>query len=84
MKGGGGENLRAKDLRSVHHAAETYLTAMVLDGVFERFGGPRCGVIEMGASWLPSLMARMDDAARSFKHTEPMLGELSMKPSDRP
>ena len=79
---GGGENLRAKDLPSVHHAAETYLTAMVLDGVFERFADLRCGVIEMGASWLPSLMARMDYAARSFKRTEPMLGELSMKPSD--
>jgi len=64
---GGGENLRAKDLPSVHHAAETYLTAMVLDGVFERFGDLRCGVIEMGASWVPSLMARLDDAARSFK-----------------
>lgn len=79
---GGGENLRAKDLPSVHHAAEKYLTAMVLDGVFERFPDLRCGVIEMGASWLPSLMVRIDDAARSFKRTEPMLGELSMKPSD--
>ena len=52
---GGGENLRAKDLPSVHHAAETYLTAMVLDGVFERFADLRCGIIEMGASWAPSL-----------------------------
>ncbi len=79
---GGGENLRAKDLPSVHHDAETYLTAMVLDGVFERFPDLTCGVIEMGASWVPSLMARLDYAARSFKRTEPMLGELSMKPSD--
>ena len=79
---GGGENLRAKDLPSVHHAAETYLTSMVLDGVFERFPGLRCGVIEMGASWAPSLLGRLDYAAKSFSRTEPMLGELSLKPSD--
>ena len=79
---GGGENLRAKDLPSVHHAAETYLSTMVLDGVFERFGDLRCGVIEMGASWAPSLLGRLDYAATSFGRTEPMLGELTMKPSD--
>jgi predicted TIM-barrel fold metal-dependent hydrolase len=79
---GGGENLRAKDLPSVHHAAETFLTTMVLDGVFERFPDLRCGVIEMGASWVPSLMRRLDYAAKSFARTEPMLGELSLAPSD--
>ena len=79
---GGGENLRAKDLPSVHHAAETFLTAMVLDGVFERFPDLRCGVIEMGASWVPSLLHRLDYAARSFSRTEPMLAELTLEPSD--
>jgi predicted TIM-barrel fold metal-dependent hydrolase len=79
---GGGENLRAKDLPSVHHAAETFLTAMVLDGVFERFPNLRCGVIEMGASWVPSLLHRLDYAARSFSRTEPMLTELTLDPSD--
>ena len=79
---GGGENLRAKDLPSVHHAAETFLTAMVLDGVFERFPDLRCGVIEMGASWVPSLLHRLDYAAKSFSRTEPMLTELTLEPSD--
>ena len=79
---GGGENLRAKDLPSVHHAAETFLTAMVLDGVFERFPDLRCGVIEMGASWVPSLLHRLDYAARSFSRTEPMLSELTLEPSE--
>jgi uncharacterized protein len=79
---GGGENLRAKDLPAVHHSAEIFLTAMVLDGVFERFPELRCGIIELGASWVPSLMARLDYAAKSFKKTEPMLGELSLKPSE--
>ncbi len=79
---GGGENLRSKDLPSVHHAAETFLSTMVLDGVFERFPELRCGVIEMGASWAPSLLSRLDYAASSFARTEPMIGELSMNPSD--
>ncbi len=79
---GGGENLRAKDLPSVHHAAEIFLTAMILDGVFERFPQLRCGVIEMGASWAPSLLGRLDYAAKSFRRTEPMLGELSLNPSE--
>jgi uncharacterized protein len=79
---GGGENLRAKDLPAVHHSAEIFLTAMTLDGVFERFPSLRCGIIELGASWVPSLMARLDYAAKSFKKSEPMLGELSLKPSE--
>jgi predicted TIM-barrel fold metal-dependent hydrolase len=79
---GGGENLRGKDLPSVHHAAETFLSVMVLDGVFERFPELRCGVIEMGASWAPSLLSRLDYAAKSFARTEPMLAELSLKPSE--
>ncbi len=79
---GGGENLRGKDLPSVHHAAETYLSAMVLDGVFERFPQLRCGVIEMGASWAPSMLSRLDYAAKSFSRTEPIIAELSLKPSE--
>lgn len=79
---GGGENLRAKDLPSVHHTAETFLTTMVLDGVFERFPELRCGVIELGASWVPSLLRRLDFAAKSFSHSEPLLSELSLKPSE--
>lgn len=79
---GGGENLRAKDLPAVHHAAENYLSALVLDGVFQRFPGLRCGVIEMGASWAPSLMSRLDYAAKSFRKTEPLLADLELDPSD--
>lgn len=79
---GGGENLRAKDLPSVHHAAETFLTAMVLDGVFERFPDLRLGVIELGASWVPSLLGRLDMTARMFRRTEPMLAELDLAPSE--
>jgi uncharacterized protein len=79
---GGGENLRAKDLPSVHHGAETFLSCLTLDGVFDRHPGLRCGVIELGASWAGSLMDRLDLAARSFARTEPLIAELSLAPSD--
>jgi uncharacterized protein len=43
-----------------HLAAEVYLTALVMGGVFERFPGLRFGVIEFGASWLGPLAERLD------------------------
>lgn len=78
---GGGENLRSKDLPFVFHAAETFLGVMTLDGVFDRHPTLRIGVIELGATWVPSLLERLDFAATSFRR-EPVIGELSMKPSD--
>ena len=46
---GGGENLRGKDFPSLHHAPETMLSVMILDGVFDRFPDLRGGAIELGA-----------------------------------
>ena len=37
---GGGENLRTKDIALLHEGPETFLTMMVLDGVFERHPAP--------------------------------------------
>lgn len=79
---GGGENLRAKDWPAAAHAAQNFLTAMVLDGVFERHAGLRCGVIELGGTWLPGFMQLLDQAARTFKKSEPLLGELRLQPSE--
>ena len=78
---GGGENLRAKDFVSVHHGVETFLSCLLLDGVFERHPDLRCGVIELGASWVPGFLRLVDHAVRSFGRNEPMLKELSMEPS---
>ncbi len=79
---GGGENLRAKDWPAAAHAAQNFLTAFVLDGVFERHPALRCGVIELGGTWVPSFMQLLDQAANSFKKSEPLLGELTRKPSE--
>ena len=78
---GGGENLRAKDLPFVHHGAEIFIGVMALDGVFERHPDLRVGAIELGASWVPSLLQRLDYTAKTFKR-EPLVGELAMLPSE--
>ena len=78
---GGGENLRAKDWPSTAHNAQTFLTALTLDGVFERHPELRCGVIELGGTWLPGFMRILDQAAHQFRKSEPSLQELSLKPS---
>jgi predicted TIM-barrel fold metal-dependent hydrolase len=79
---GGGENLRAKDFPVLHHSPERFLACLVLDGVFERHPALRGGAIELGASWVPSFLRNIDHAAKNFSKFEPLLGSLSMKPSD--
>ncbi|MEM7339663.1 MAG: amidohydrolase family protein [Actinomycetota bacterium] len=79
---GGGENLRSKDFLNLHHDAENLLACLVLDGVFEQFEGLRCGVIEIGAGWVPNLLASLDASIRAFGRHEPELAKLSLSPSD--
>jgi len=79
---GGGENLRAKDYPVVHHSPERFLSCLVLDGVFERHPGLHCGVIELGASWVPGMLRNLDYAKRSFAKLEPLLKALPLDPSD--
>jgi predicted TIM-barrel fold metal-dependent hydrolase len=80
---GGGENVRGKDMTSLHHAAETFLGALVLDGVLERHPRLRGGAIELGAGWVPALVARLDWVAEVWKKSEPDLRALQRKPSQQ-
>ena len=70
---GGGENIRSKDFMTVHNAPETFLSCMVLDGMFEAFPNLRGGCIEQGALWVPSWLKRLDIAQQTFQKTEPAL-----------
>jgi predicted TIM-barrel fold metal-dependent hydrolase len=79
---GGGENLRAKDWPASAHTAQTFLTALTLDGVFERHPALRCGIIELGGTWLPGFLRLIDQAAHQFRKSEPLLQELTLKPSE--
>jgi predicted TIM-barrel fold metal-dependent hydrolase len=80
---GGGENVRAKDMTSLHHMAETFLGALVLDGVLERFPKLRGGAIELGAGWVPSMLKRLDWSAEIWRKSEPELRKLERRPSEQ-
>jgi len=79
---GGGENIRAKDYMAIHQAPEQFLSALVLDGVLERFPGLRGGCIEQGAMWIVPWLRRLDLAPTTFAKTEPTLASLPLKPSE--
>jgi uncharacterized protein len=78
---GGGENIRSKDFLGIHHTAEVFLGAMILDGVFERFASLRGGCIELGAMWVVPWLMRLDIAQSTFARSEPSLA-MPMKASD--
>lgn len=79
---GGGENLRFADYTCLWYAPQIFLTALIYDGVFERFPKLRGAVVESGAGWVPDFLRQLDYAYRSFKRTDPYLQELTMKPSE--
>jgi uncharacterized protein len=79
---GGGENLRAKDYVALSFAPQNFLSALAMDGVFERFPKLRGGVIELGAGWVPDFLRRLDQAWKGWRKTDPVLGGLSMAPSE--
>ena len=79
---GGEENFTSVSFMMVPHAVQLTLAAMIFDGVFDRFPTLKLGVIELGASWLPSWMRYMDAGAAAFMKGEERLKKLSMKPSD--
>ncbi|MEO5723729.1 MAG: amidohydrolase family protein [Ilumatobacteraceae bacterium] len=80
---GGGENVRGKDMTSLHHPVERFLGTMVLDGVFERHPGLRGGVIELGAGWVPQMITRLDWVVDIWAKSEPELAALTRKPSEQ-
>jgi predicted TIM-barrel fold metal-dependent hydrolase len=80
---GGGENLRFADYVMLAYAPQIFLTAMVYDGVFERFPDLKGGVIEAGAGWAPEFLRELDLAYKSFGRTDPYLKAMAMKPSEQ-
>ena len=79
---GGGENIRSKDYMVLHNPPETFLSVMVLDGVFAQFPKLKAGCIEQGAMWVVPWLKRLDLCQQMFAKTEPALKELSMRASD--
>src|SRR3974390_2453158 len=76
-----GGSTRMKDVACVtsnHEAEETFITAMVLGGVFERHPTLRFGAMKVGASWIGPLAERMDRGLPPFMAPD----HLPLKPSE--
>jgi predicted TIM-barrel fold metal-dependent hydrolase len=79
---GGDENFRSVDFMAIAGPPAQTLSALIFDGVLERFPRLQFGVIEQGAGWLPGWMRQLDAAMRAFKRLEERLQNLSMLPSE--
>jgi predicted TIM-barrel fold metal-dependent hydrolase len=79
---GGGENLRGKDFHAISHSPQNFLTALIYDQVFQRFPKLMCGVIEIGATWVPGFMRTLDQGQLAFRRSEPLLMGLELSPSE--
>ena len=55
------------DLATIHLPAQVFLSAMVLGGVLARYPTLAIGVMELGAAWVPSWVAGLDQAATGFR-----------------
>ncbi len=63
---GGGENVRTKDAAVMHQPPETFVSMLLLDGVFERHPTLRGAAVELGAGWVPEMLRRLDDVVRIY------------------
>ena len=79
---GGDENFRSVDYMAIPTAPMQTLATLIFDGVLDRFPGLRIGVIEQGASWVPSWMRFMDSAFEAFRKREERLQRLALRPSE--
>ncbi len=79
---GGDENFRSIDYMAIPTAPMQTLATMIFDGVLDRFPNLKFGVIEQGASWIPSWMHFMESAFDAFRKREDRLRALSLRPSE--
>lgn len=79
---GGDENFRSVDYMAIPAPVMQTLATLIIDGVLERFPRLKWGVIEQGASWLPSFMRYLDSAYEAFARHEERLQSLSLRPSE--
>lgn len=79
---GGGEVMRAKDYTTYHQVAESFLSVLILDGVLDRFPHLRGAAIEMGATWVPGFLARLDNVVKGWGRAEPHLTEYQRSPRE--
>jgi len=79
---GGDGNFKSLDYMSIPLPVMQTLNALIIDGVLQRHPDLRVGVIEVGASWIPSWMRQLDSAHEAFRKNEERLQSMEMKPSE--
>ena len=79
---GGAENFRSVDYMAIPYWPMQTLSALLFDGVFDRFPRLKWGVVEQGASWLPGWLRNMDSAFGAFRKNEERLQRLTATPSE--
>jgi predicted TIM-barrel fold metal-dependent hydrolase len=67
----------------LHQGPETFLSMMLIDGVFERFPNLRGGCIELGAGWVPAMLVRLDWTVKIWSKTDASLARFTRKPSEQ-
>lgn len=80
--GGGGENVRGKDMAALHQSAERFLSVMILDGIFDRHPNLKGACVELGAGWVPQMLDRLDWVVDIWSKSDEALRSLSKKPSE--
>jgi len=80
---GGGENLRTKDVAVLHQGPETFISMMVIEGIFERFPKLRGASVELGAGWVPQMLQRLDWVAKHWGRTDKNLSGFTRRPSEQ-
>ena len=79
---GGDGNFTSLSYMAISESPQATLSALIIDGVLERFPNLKFGVIEMGAAWVPSWMRSLDSSVGAFKRNEERLRKLSLPPSE--
>ncbi len=79
---GGEENFRSIDYMGIPIPPMQTLSTMIFDGVLERFPELKIGVIEQGATWVPSWIKQMESAVDAFERHEERLQKLSLRPGE--
>lgn len=64
-------------LVAMNNSVELFLSAMILDEVFERHDGLRCLSLEHGASWVPGWLHKLDFVERTTRRVAPRTRKAS-------
>ena len=79
VSGAGWPSYYIEDMVGHAQSCQTFMTSMIMEGVFERLPDFRLVLIESGFAWTPSLLWRLDKLAKTLRDETP---HLKMLPSE--